>query len=101
MEGKSGWDIDVNSCSPKTLFELYQQLKESEGNAAICLKIKRRLVECMRETGSTNGKIVDILIKGVGSVRERREIAKEWSEALGITEAEFKRLANAGKVSRR
>jgi hypothetical protein len=100
MESKPFLTIDLDSCSPKTLFELYQQLKDSEHNA-LRTEIQRKLVECVRKTGRSTQYIVDLLIAGVGTKTERAEIAKEWSVAVGISEQEFRQMANVMSVSRR
>ena len=89
MVDEPGWDIDVESCSPKTLFELYQLLKDGP-RSNIVEKIKRKLVKCMRETGASTTQIINVLIANVGSRRERIKIAREWCSALDLTEEEFK-----------
>ncbi len=100
MQESPGWDIDVESCTPRALFELYQQLKDSEKHAEQRLKCQRQLIACLRRDGRSTQEIVDVAIHGVGSKAERRVIGKAWSEALGITEQEFNRLANAERKRR-
>lgn len=54
----------------------------------------RELVQRARAEGVTTQEIVRILVAGVGTKRQRRLIAREWCDALGITEIEARRMAS-------
>lgn len=92
MDGQSGWNIDVKSCSPEQLVELSRQLEGSEHKEQL-LEVRREMVARLRKAGSSNQEIVDTLIIGVWKA-DRNAMAEEWSLVLGITEQEFKRLAS-------
>ena len=92
MAEKPGLEIDVKSCSTQQLVELARQLRGSSHNTVL-RDIQRELVERARTAGRTNQQIVDALIMGMTET-ERKAIAKEWCAALGVSEEEFKRLAN-------
>lgn len=87
-----GWSIDVESCSTEQLVELAKQLKGSEHRAQL-LAIQREMVARLRKAGFSDQKIVDALIANAWA-GDRAALAKEWAEALGMTEKEFKRLAS-------
>ena len=87
-----GWSISVKSISTATLMELYQLLKES-GDKSRVVEIQGELVKRARAEGLTTQEIVRALVAGVGKKRERAAIAREWSEALRLTEKEARRLA--------
>lgn len=88
-----GWSVSVKTTSSAALTELYQLLKGSKENRSQALEIQKELVERARAEGLTTQEIVNALVAGVGKKSERAEIAKEWCEALGLTETEAKRLA--------
>lgn len=92
MAEQAGWNVDVKSCSSEQLVELLRQLRGSRYSQVV-LKIQSELVERARNAGCSNQKLVDRFILGCPK-DERKAIAKEWSAALGISEEEFKRLAN-------
>lgn len=92
MDFESGWSIDVGDCKDTTLGELYEQLKGS--NSPNKIPIQRELLKRAREKGAKTIKdLIGILIQGVPK-KGRIEIAREWCEALEISEIEFKRIAN-------
>ena len=84
------WSISVKGMNTATLMELYQLLKDNRKKA---LEIQRELVERAKAQGMTTQEILNTLVTGVGKKTERAAIAKEWCAALGLTEAEAKRLA--------
>lgn len=86
------WDIDIKSCSPETLLDLSRQLKGSEYRAQL-LEIQRELIDRVRTAGATDEEVINLLIQNIWK-GERTALAKEWSEAIGISEAEFMRIAN-------
>jgi hypothetical protein len=87
------WSFSAESASSASLMELYQLLKASDENRPQALQIQRELVRRARVQGLTTRLIVRALVGGVGKRRERALIVKEWCEALGLTEAEAKRIA--------
>ena len=93
MERKSGWSIDVKSCSTPELVEVLKQLEGSE-HSDTQIGIRSELVLRARNRGLNTSQIIDSLIGQVPRGRERNNIAKEWAESLGITVEEFKRLAS-------
>ena len=57
------------------------------------IAIQKELVRRAKAEGFTTQDIVDVLVAGVGRKTARAAIAREWAEALGLTEEEAKRLA--------
>jgi hypothetical protein len=93
-EQKSGWSINPQNYSAATLAELHSLLNESPNVSQLRAIQKELVARTEKEQGLTRKEILKVLVAGVGTKRERREIAKEWCEALGMTEAEAKRLAD-------
>jgi hypothetical protein len=92
-ERTSGWSIDPKKYSTKTLAALYRLLDDSPDKSQR-QEIQRELVARAEAQGFTTKEILRALVQGVGSRVERGRIAKEWSEALGLSEKEAKRLAD-------
>ena len=90
---KARWSIGVKNASTATLMELYQLLNASDENRPQALEIQRELVRRARAEGLTTREIVRILVAGVGTKRRRGLIAREWCDALEITETEAGRMA--------
>jgi hypothetical protein len=86
-----GWSVSVKSARTETLMELYELLK---GDRTGALEIQKELVDRARATGMTTQEIMRTLVRGVVKKSERTAIAREWAEALGLKEAEAKRLAD-------
>lgn len=86
------WSFRPESMSTATLMELYQLLKGSK-NRRQAVAIQKELVRRAQAEGLTIHEIVDVLVAGIGKKSLRAAIAREWSEALGLTEEEAKRLA--------
>jgi hypothetical protein len=84
-----GWTV---SASIATLAELYRLL-EGSPDPSKRIEIQRELVNRARHQGRSTEEIVEILVAKVPTKRARREIAKQWCKALGLTEKEAKRLA--------
>ena len=84
-----GWTV---SASTATLAELYRLLEGSR-DPSKRIEIQRELVKRARDQGLSTREIVEILVANVRTRRARGQIAKEWAEALGLTEREAKRLA--------
>ena len=78
--------------STATLAELYRLLKDSKDNRQ-AVEIQKELVRRAKAESLTIQDIVDVLVAGIGKKSLRAAIAREWSEALGLTEEEAKRLA--------
>jgi hypothetical protein len=91
---KAGWSISVKNASAATLMELYQLLNASDENRPQALEIQRELVRRARAERLTPQEILRILVAGVGTKRRRGLIAREWCDALGITETEARRMAD-------
>jgi len=91
----SSWGIDLKSCSPETLFDLANQLKGSDDKTQL-LSIQKEIIERVRGMGASNQVIVDLLIRNMWK-GERAALAEDWSEAMGISELEFRKLANVRK----
>ena len=100
MPSTSGWDIDWDSCGRKTLLDIYRLLKDSP-HAPLSEQAKNKLVTCLKQAGTTDQKIIDILTRGVGRKKERAEIAQEWCTALGLTAREFMLQVTGAKISRK
>jgi hypothetical protein len=84
-----GWTV---SASTATLAELHRLL-EGSTNPSKRIEIQRELVNRARHQGLSTEEIVKILAANAPTKRARGEIAKQWCEALGLTEKEAKRLA--------
>lgn len=89
-----GWSISAKRASTASLMDLYRLLKGSEEHRTKALEIQKELVRRAMAGGRTTREVVNTLVAGAGK-RERAEIAREWAEALGVTEAEFRRLAGS------
>ena len=87
-----GWSIRLEGMSTATLMELYRLLKESNDKRQ-AIEIQKELVRRAKAEGMTIQEIVDVLVAGIGRRSLRAAIAREWAEALGLTEEEAKRLA--------
>jgi hypothetical protein len=85
------WSIRPESMSSAALMELYQLLKGSKDRRH-AVKIQKELVRRSKAEGLTIQEIVEVLVAGIGQKRLRAAVAREWSEALGLTEEEAKRL---------
>jgi hypothetical protein len=92
MDQKLSVTVDVKTCSPQQLVELSRQLKGSR-HTALLLEVRKEMVERLRKAGASNQKIVDTIIVNMWK-GDRANLITEWSEVLGISEQEFKRLAN-------
>ncbi len=84
-----GWTV---SASTATLAELYRLL-EGSPDPSKRIEIQRELVNRARQQGLSTEDIVEILVAHVPTKRARGDIAKQWYEALGLTEKEARRLA--------
>lgn len=93
MNGGSGWDIDVKSCSHEQLAALLEQLAGSE-HKDVQRRIRQELVNRARQRGLADQQIIGRLVLGVSKGRGRDEIAADWADAFGITEKDFKRIAS-------
>lgn len=89
---EGGWSISAESYGTRTLVELYGLL-EGHPNRAQRHLIQRELVNRALREGLSTQDILNTLTRGVGTKRGRSAIAKEWCNALGLSEAEAKRLA--------
>ncbi len=69
------------------------RLLEGSPDPSKRIAIQRELVNRERHQGLSTEEIVDILVANVPTKRARGEIARQWCEALGLTEKEAKRLA--------
>lgn len=96
MEEKSEWELRVENCGDQTLIELYYILRGSEDKVDIQRRIgvqKALIRRAREEKGATTKEIINRLVDGKPN-RERKDIAKEWCEAFGISEKEFKKIAS-------
>ncbi len=84
-------NIDVSSLSHENLVEIIKQLKDSAYEKAR-KKAQKELVKRLKEKGFDNKGIVKILTNNLYGTRKRLAIAKEWAEALEISEEEFTKL---------
>ena len=91
MGEESGWRVDVESCSIERLAELLVLLQDSEHRAQL-LEVQREIVGRARRAGRTTMELVNGLTRHE-TRKGRAVVAKEWSSALGITEAEFRRIS--------
>jgi hypothetical protein len=88
---ESGLDADLKSLSPESLVELIQLL-EGSAHQRLRKKAQKELVERLKKQGFSNEQIAVLLTTNVYGVTKKKSIAKEWSEALGITYEEFLKL---------
>lgn len=84
-------NIDVKSLSHANLVEIIQELKGSN-YPNLLRKAQRELVERLKGKGYDNQKVATLLATNVYGVTKKKEIAKEWAEALDITKEEFLKL---------
>lgn len=84
-------NIDVSSLSHENLVEIIKELKDS-AYITVRKKAQKELVRRLKEKGFDNKRIVKILTNNLYGTRKRLSIAKEWAEALEISEEEFIKL---------
>ena len=84
-------DVDIFSLSHENLVDIIKQLKNGQHNA-VKIKAQKELIKRLKDKGFSNKKIAMILTANVYGIRKRLLIAKEWAEALEISEKEFMRL---------
>lgn len=84
-------NIDVLSLSNESLVEVIKELKDSV-YITVRKKAQKELVRRLKEKGFDNKRIVKILTTNLYGTRKRLAIAKEWAEALEISEEEFIKL---------
>jgi hypothetical protein len=84
-------NIDVSSLSHENLVEIIKQLKDGAYEKTR-KKAQKELVRRLKEKGFDNKIIVKILTGNLYGTRKRLAIAKEWAEALEISEEEFIKL---------
>jgi hypothetical protein len=90
-EEESGLDVDLKLLSPEGLVELIQQLEESR-HLGLRKRAQKELVGRLRKQGFKLQRIAVLLTTNVYGVAKKREIAKEWADALGVTPNEFMQL---------
>ncbi len=90
-EGENFLNVDVASLSHQNLVELIKQLDDSP-YVSVRKKAQKELVRRLKKKGFSNKRIAMILVSNVYGKRKRLAIAKEWAEALEISENEFLRL---------
>lgn len=89
--GNNFFDIDVSSLSHENLVEIIKQLENSK-YAMVRKKAQKELIMRLKERGFSNKRIASILVSNVYGKKKRIAIAKEWAEALEISNEEFLRL---------
>lgn len=89
MADQDWLSIDHKTCSPSQLAALIEQL-EGAGHDALRLILQREMIDRLRDKGIMDRRIIEHLLRGVGSRAKRDKIAKEWSSAFGLTPKEFK-----------
>jgi broad-specificity NMP kinase len=90
-EGENFLNIDVSLLSHQNLVEIIKQLEDS-AYVAVRKKAQKELVRRLKDKGFDNKKIAMMLTSNVYGKRKRLTIAKEWVEALEISESEFMKL---------
>ena len=94
MPKEPSWNIDVKSLSNRRLVEIAMELEGSE-HASVVESLRRELVERLEAKGITKQEMVKRISLGVPRGRRFNEIAKAWAGILGLSLAEFKRIADA------
>ena len=93
MAKESRWTVDVKSLSTQRLVEISLQLGGSE-HEEVVESLRRELIERLRAMGKTPQEIVRHIAMNVPRGRRFNEMAKAWAEIIGISVAEFKRIAD-------
>ena len=88
QDEESGLDIDLNSLSPEGLVALIQQLEGSH-HLGLRKRAQKELVDRLKKQGFTNQRIAVLLTTNVYGIAKKRAIAREWADALEITDKEF------------
>jgi len=93
MPDKPAWTIAVTSLSTTEIVKLLRQLNESEYKEVI-LDLRRELVKRARDEGASDETIIRTLTRSVQRGLPLNAVSKEWASILGLSEKEFKRIAN-------
>lgn len=92
MENENNFlDIDVSTLSHENLTDIITQLKNGPHNI-VRKKAQKELIKRLKDNGFSNKKIAMILTANVYGIRKKLLIAKDWTDALEISEKEFMRL---------
>ena len=94
MPDQPPWKIDVKTLSTNEIVKLLRQLDGSKHKEVI-LDLRRELVKRARDEGASDETIIRTLTRSVPRGSSLNAVAKEWASVLGLTEEEFKRIANA------
>ncbi len=83
--------IDYKACSPSELVALIEELDGGKHDA-LRSALKKELMDRLRAKGLTDRRIIEELLRGVGTSATRNKIAKDWAPVFGLTAKEFKRI---------
>ncbi len=85
--------IDIPSLSNERLAELTELFKGSEQHRNLLVALRSELVARLRKQAFTTQEIVKCITRGRNKA-DRDLIAKDWSEVLGGSDREFRKIAN-------
>ena len=97
MSQQNTWKIDIENLSDEQVVHLLRQLHGSKNHETI-RALKEELLRRLRvQDIMKDEEIIRYLCSGVprGRRPELNTIAKEWAEIFGLSEKEFKRIADA------
>lgn len=91
MASQEWLSIDHKTCSPSQLVAFIEDLDGGKHDA-LRSTLKKELVDRLRAKGLTDQRIIEELLRGVGTSAKRNKIAKDWAPVFGLTPKELKRI---------
>jgi len=88
------WNLDIKSLSHQQLVEILRNLQDTQ-HIEIVRDLRNELIARLRTRGFDTTAIIRRLSYAVPRGTKLSEIATDWAESLGVTAAEFKRIADA------